>query len=261
MLSYIYSCYGPYFTTMLPPSLIYQSIMIPQEKIEVMSESPSIENPKKYHRTWKKHQVEEIFSTATKYCKDNDKKIEELTLSDFRIISLNSNQSPEQVMNKVNEIHISGTLRPGIWSLKEDEMLTTLLRKGIAKWGQIANLLNNEIHKGLKIRTGKQCKERWNNYLNPNMNRGAWTEEEDICILENYKIHGNKWSVISKMLCNRTESAVKNRIKSVINKIKQDLNSMDDLKIGIDSIIEMKKRKILQTEDSNRENIAIGESE
>ena len=167
MLSYIYSCYGPYFTTMLPPSLIYQSIMIPQEKIEVMSESPSIENPKKYHRTWKKHQVEEIFSTATKYCKDNDKKIEELTLSDFRIISLNSNQSPEQVMNKVNEIHISGTLRPGIWSLKEDEMLTTLLRKGIAKWGQIANLLNNEIHKGLKIRTGKQCKERWFNHLCP----------------------------------------------------------------------------------------------
>ena len=110
--------------------------------------------------------------------------------------------------------------------------------------GKVANVLNKEIHTGLKVRTGKQCKERWNNYLNPEVNRGPWTDREDVLALENYKIHGNKWSIISKSMKNRTESVVKNKIKSLLNKVKQDLNSMNDLLIGIDKMILIKKQKI-----------------
>ena len=195
---------------------------------------------KKYHRTWKKNQIEEIFNLTLKHCQNCGKNIEDLNIKDFEGIAKGFEQSPEQVMNKVNEINKSGTLRPGIWSQAEDEMLSSILKKGIEKWGQIANLLNKEVHKGLKIRTGKQCKERWNTYLNPAVNRGSWTVEEDIRILENYKTHGNKWSVISKSITNRTESAVKNRIKSMLNKIKQDLSTMDNLNSGIDMMIQSK---------------------
>ncbi len=28
-------------------------------------------------------------------------------------------------------------------------------------------------------RTGKQCRERWHNHLDPNINKNAWTEEEE----------------------------------------------------------------------------------
>lgn len=203
---------------------------------------------KKYHRTWKKQQVEEVFSAATKYCQDVGKQIEELNLRDFEIIANGFEQSAEQIMIKVNEISKSGTLRPGIWSAPEDELLVSVLKKGIEKWGQIANLLNKEMHKGLKIRTGKQCKERWNNYLNPDVNRGSWTESEDITALECYKIHGNKWSVIAKSINNRTESSVKNRIKSLLNKIKQDLTTMDDLNIGIDRVILKKSLAVPKNE-------------
>ena len=202
--------------------------------------SPDPTNFKKYHRTWKKHQIEEIFSLTSKYCQNSGRSIEDLGVKDFEVIAKGFEQSPEQVMNKINEINKSGTLRPGIWSQAEDEMLSNILKKGVEKWGQIANLLNKEIHKGLKIRTGKQCKERWNNYLNPAVNRGAWTVEEDVRILENYKNHGNKWSVISKAIANRTESSVKNRIKSLLNKIKQDLSTMDNLNSGIDRMIQSK---------------------
>jgi hypothetical protein len=212
---------------------LYNSEVQPMPKPQITS--------KKYHRTWKKHQVEEVFSSATKYCQETGKTIEDLSLSDFELISSCFEQSAEQIMVKVNEISKSGTLRPGIWSGPEDDLLTSVLKKGVEKWGQIANLLNKEVHKGLKIRTGKQCKERWNNYLNPDVNRGPWTESEDIKALESYKVHGNKWSLIARSIHNRTESSVKNRIKSLLNKIKQDLNTMDDLNHGIDRVIVKKQ--------------------
>ena len=206
------------------------------------SSTPEIQSPsKKYQRTWRKDQVEEVFSMTTKYCRNANKPIESLEIKDFEIIAKDFGQSPEQIMIKINEINRSGTLRPGIWSSEEDSTLKDLLKKGIEKWGQIANLLNKEFHKGLKIRSGKQCKERWNNYINPEINRGPWEIDEDILLLENYKVHGNKWSMISKGISNRTESAVKNRIKSLLNKIKQDLSTMDDLHRGIDEVIKQKK--------------------
>ena len=215
---------------------------------EIQAAPKPLPSNKKYHRTWKKQQVEEVFSAATKYCQDQEKQIEELNLRDFEIIAAEFEQSAEQIMIKVNEISKSGTLRPGIWSNLEDELLISVIKKGIEKWGQIANLLNKEVHNGLKIRTGKQCKERWNNYLNPDVNRGAWTESEDIKALECYKIHGNKWSLIAKSINNRTESSVKNRIKSLVNKIKQDLTTMDDLNIGIDRAILKKSLNVMKRE-------------
>lgn len=200
--------------------------------------------PSKYKRTWKKDQVEEVFIAASKYSQERGINIEDLTISDFEALSTKFEQTAEQIMAKVNEVNKSGTLRPGIWSAREDELLVGIIKKGIEKWGQLANVLNKEIHTGLKVRTGKQCKERWNNYLNPQVNRGPWTDEEDMLALENYKIHGNKWSIISNSLKNRTESSVKNRIKSLLNKIKQDLRTMDDLLVGIDKMILLKNKQI-----------------
>lgn len=255
-LAYMLLSMNSYISQVFPQNWVpSQQNLTPLPLSQIQS---GIEQPvfKKYHRTWKKHQIEEIFSLTSKYCQSYAKDIDQLTLQDFEIIAQNCEQSPEQVMNKVNEINKSGTLRPGIWSQNEDDMLSEILRKGIEKWGQIANLLNKEIHKGLKIRTGKQCKERWNNYLNPAVNRGVWSIAEDVLILENYKTFGNKWSVISKTIANRTESAVKNRIKSLLNKIKQDLSTMDNLNTGIDRMIAAK----MSVKDEKEEEIHLGVS-
>jgi RNA polymerase-binding transcription factor DksA len=198
---------------------------------------------KKYTRTWNKKQIQEVYSKTIDYCERCNKNIEHLELADFQVISCGLDQSPQQVMLKVNEIHKTGTLRPGIWSPDEDSVLAEMMTKGIS-WGKISKAINEQQHKNLRIRSGKQCKERWNNYLNPDINRGPWEYQEDLQVLQLYKEHGKKWSNISKMTKNRTESAVKNRVKSLLNKIKQELKSLDDINFGIDKYIEKLLLKI-----------------
>jgi len=38
----------------------------------------------------------------------------------------------------------------------------------------------------IKGRSGKQCRERWFNNLNPNVKKGNWTAEEDQIIFQQY---------------------------------------------------------------------------
>jgi hypothetical protein len=86
-------------------------------------------------------------------------------------------------MKKLLEIKANGTLRPGVWSAAEDEELKAQIEGKGMRWGEIASHLNLKVHNGVKLRTGKQCKERWNNHLNPAINRSAWTKVEDIGLL------------------------------------------------------------------------------
>ena len=45
------------------------------------------------------------------------------------------------------------------------------MKNGPKKWSEIAKYLPGRI--------GKQCRERWYNHLDPNINKKGWTEEED----------------------------------------------------------------------------------
>jgi hypothetical protein len=58
----------------------------------------------------------------------------------------------------------------GPWSASEDQQLTELVGQyGGKHWARIASLLPG--------RTGKQCRERWCNNLDPSLKKGAWTNE------------------------------------------------------------------------------------
>ena len=67
-------------------------------------------------------------------------------------------------------------------------------RHGDKSWVLVASFLPN--------RTGKQIRERWHNQLDPAIQKGPWTEEEDAAILDAQKIHGNKWAEIAKLVTN-----------------------------------------------------------
>jgi len=56
---------------------------------------------------------------------------------------------------------------------------------GTKKWSFIARQLNGRL--------GKQCRERWYNHLNPEINKGEWTDSEDRILLDAHEELGNRW--------------------------------------------------------------------
>lgn len=115
-----------------------------------------------------------------------------------------------------------------LWTADEDRMLTDLiLFKGSKKWTEIANKLNQDFHKGNVVRLGKNCRQRWFNFLDPSLKSAEWTPEEEDLILRKHCQLGNKWSTITRMLPGRTENQVKNRWRSLQRKrakLGQDCN-------------------------------------
>ncbi len=56
------------------------------------------------------------------------------------------------------------------------------------------------------------------NHLDPSKIRTAWTQAEDLILLNTIKKKGKKWSIAVKELSStRTEHMVKNRYKSLIS--------------------------------------------
>jgi hypothetical protein len=90
------------------------------------------------------------------------------------------------------------------WSVEEDDALRDLISAhGLTKWTAVSEELGE--------RSGKQCRERWYNHLDPAVKKGEWTPEEDTLIMEMQLEYGNQWAMITKELPGRTDNAVKNR--------------------------------------------------
>ena len=68
---------------------------------------------------------------------------------------------------------LKGGFVKGQWTKEEDELVCKYVELyGTKQWARIALVLPG--------RKGKQCRERWHNHLNPDINKDAWTNDEDL---------------------------------------------------------------------------------
>ena len=103
------------------------------------------------------------------------------------------------------------TLIKGSWTREEDEAIIRFVNQnGTKNWAK--------LHEILPGRLGKQCRERWRNHLDPNVNRSPWTPEEDQILIEMHEKLGNQWVKIAEKLNNRSDNCVKNRWNSTLKK-------------------------------------------
>ena len=87
------------------------------------------------------------------------------------------------------------------WNDEEDKALKCCIEQhGVGHWSAISMSLQEKV--GTK-RTTKQCRNRWLNKLDPSVNRGEWTPEEEQTISNLQKQLGNKWAEIAKQLNGR----------------------------------------------------------
>lgn len=84
-------------------------------------------------------------------------------------------------------------LKGGVWRNTEDEVLKVAVAKyGLNQWSRVASLLHRK--------SAKQCKARWNEWLDPSIKKIEWSREEEEKLLHLAKVFPTQWRTISRYI-------------------------------------------------------------
>lgn len=84
-------------------------------------------------------------------------------------------------------------IKGGVWSNTEDEILKAAVMKyGKNQWSRIASLLHKK--------SGKQCKARWYEWIDPSIKKTEWSREEDEKLLHLAKLMPTQWRTIAPLV-------------------------------------------------------------
>lgn len=100
---------------------------------------------------------------------------------------------------------------------EEDERLFILVQYyGEKNWDYISKMM--------PFRSARQCKDRYKNYLSPEINLKPWTKEEDLLLIKKYNELGQKWVQISQFFKGRSDNSIKNRWYNHLRQITEQPN-------------------------------------
>jgi hypothetical protein len=153
--------------------------------------------------------------------------------------SLNSNSQSDALnlncFELGNQFKSNSSKQRTLWTEEESEALLKVVddiinEKCKINWTIVADRLNKLLtEKGLitSVKTGKQCRERWKNLLNPISKKNPWLKEEEEVLFRLNKSLGNKWTEIALYFKNRSDNDVKNHyyvsLRKRINYLRKEL--------------------------------------
>lgn len=109
----------------------------------------------------------------------------------------------------------------------------------------------------MKSRSGKQCRERYINHLNPDAKKTAWTLEENNILRDMYPEFGTKWSKYMPLLPGRSDNAIKNRYHMISRNSFDCCTNKTGLKRKITEALENGTDGGSNDEDYNRSQIRL----
>ncbi|KAH0789474.1 Myb-like DNA-binding domain containing protein [Histomonas meleagridis] len=154
----------------------------------------------------------EVYNVITNYVtqsitpEDANARLEVLTGTPFAVQKINEVLQQYQLPETVQQSIFKATQFPGFrkrsspWTEEEDERLRAAIQvHGSDNWTIVATFVGGG-------RTKSQCSQRWRRVLDPKINKGNWTKEEEEKLIEAVKSFGNKaWTRISSELGNRSD--------------------------------------------------------
>jgi len=101
-------------------------------------------------------------------------------------------------------------IKGGVWKNSEDEILKAAVMKyGKQQWARVASLLNRK--------SAKQCKARWNEWLDPSIRKVEWSREEDEKLLHLAKLMPAQWKTIGPLVGGRTAVQCQERYEMLLD--------------------------------------------
>ena len=113
-------------------------------------------------------------------------------------------------------------LRKGQWSKPEDQLLTQGVYLHGWQWTKVATCVSS--------RSADQCAKRWQQSLDPRLDRSEWREHEDMALLAAVERLGRCWKDIQEQcLPHRSKNCVKNRYSVLARRNATQLVPYDDI--------------------------------
>jgi hypothetical protein len=116
-------------------------------------------------------------------------------------------------MNEKSATAKDGKRYRTLFTEQEDVLLRNIVESQSEEdWATVAKDFPN--------RSPRQCRERWRNYLSPNLIRLPWSSDEDKILFRKVQKYGRHWECLVSFFQGRSRNDIKNRWNTINRKAK-----------------------------------------